>query len=121
MAKLKKTLRAQTKDDILGPYILDHDFRSTKVNAAGEATNDIVLRLNVFDIQYQNNLDIGRTIKKEINFFEDVLAGIYGYALVLRNSLVGISSDGQRHFNLIYVKRFLTSFLSVNVFFVFFQ
>ena len=39
----------------------------------------------------------------EIRLSEDVPAGIYSYVLALQNKLVSISSDGQRHFDLIQV------------------
>ena len=32
-------------------------------------------------------------------FSENILAGIHGYALVLTNKLVRVTSDGQRHFD----------------------
>ena len=37
----------------------------------------------------------------EFIILEKIPAGIYGYALVLRNKLVSMSSYGQRHFDLI--------------------
>ena len=40
----------------------------------------------------------------EFKFFEGVPAEIYGYALVLTKKLANISSDGQRHSDLIEVK-----------------
>ena len=41
--QVKEVFRALAKDKILKPYISDHDFRSTNVIAAGEATNDIIM------------------------------------------------------------------------------
>ena len=40
-------------------------------------------------------------MKVEFKFSEIIPAGIHGYALVLSNKLVCISSDGQRFFDLI--------------------
>ena len=37
----------------------------------------------------------------EVKFSEHTAARIYGYVLVLTNISVSISSDGQRHFDLI--------------------
>ena len=55
--------------------------------------------LYVFDIRYQKSLETAQPVNVEFKFSEDVPARIYGYALVLTNKLVSISSDGQRHFN----------------------
>ena len=86
---------AQTKGDILNPYISDKDF--TLSNRA----NDVGPNLYVFDIRFQKNLESAQPIKVEFEFSEKIPAGIYGYALVLTKKLVSISSDGQRHFDLI--------------------
>ena len=37
----KQAFEAIAKNDILNPFISDHDCRSTNVNAAGDTTNDI--------------------------------------------------------------------------------
>ena len=39
----------------------------------------------------------------ETKLSENFPAGLYGYALVLMNNLVSISSDGQRRFDMIWV------------------
>ena len=49
--QFKEAFRALTKDDILQPYVSDHDFRSSKNN------NDIGYKLYVFDIRYQKNFE----------------------------------------------------------------
>ena len=49
--QIKQAFRALTKDDILQPYISDHDFRSSDNN------NDIGYNLYVFDIGYQKNFE----------------------------------------------------------------
>ena len=51
------------------------------------------------DKRYQKDLERAQPIKAEFKFSEEFPAGIYGYALVLTNKLVGISSDHQRHFH----------------------
>ena len=93
--QIKEAFRALTKDDILQPYISDHDFRSSNNN------NDIGYNLYVFDIRYQKDFEDSQPIKVEFKFGGVVPAGIYGYALVLTNKKISISSDGQRHFDLI--------------------
>ena len=90
--QIKEAFRALTKDDNLKPYISDNDFGSSNNG------KDIGYNLYVFDIRYQKNLESAQPIKVE--FSENVPAGVYGYALVLTNKLVSISSDGQRHFGL---------------------
>ena len=93
--QIKEAFRALTKDDILIPYISDHDFRSSNNN------NDIGYNLYVFDIRYQKDFENSQPMKVEFKFDGVIPAGIYGYALVLTNKKISISSDGQRHFDLI--------------------
>ena len=93
--QIKKAFRALTKDDLLQLYISDNDFRSSN------NINDIRYNLYVFDIRYQKSLEKAQPIKVEFKFSENVPAGIYRYALVLKNKRISISSDGQRHFDLI--------------------
>ena len=93
--QIKEAFRALTEDDILQPYIYDKDFRSSNNN------NDIGYNLYVFDIRYQKDFENSQPIKMEFKFTGVVPAGIYGYALVLTNKRISISSDGQRHFDLI--------------------
>ena len=93
--QIKEAFRALTKDDILQPYISDHDFRSSNNN------NHIGYNLNVFDIRYQKNFENAQPIKVEFKFDQPVPAGIYDYALVLTNKKISISSDGHRHFDLL--------------------
>ena len=91
----EEAFKILTKDDILQPYISEHDFRSSNDG------NNIGYTLYVFDIRYQKNFESAQPIKVEYKFSENVPAGIYGYALVLTNKLISLSSDGQRHFDLI--------------------
>ena len=93
--QIKEAFRALTKDEVLQPYISDEDFRSSKNN------NDIGYNLYVFDIRYQKNFENSQPIKVEFKFIVVVPAGIYGYALVLTNKRISISSDGQPLFDLI--------------------
>ena len=87
-AQIKEAFRALTKGDILQPYISGNDFRSCNYD------DNIGYNLYVFDIRYQKNFESAQTIKVEYRFDGVVPAGIYGYALVLTNKLVSISSDG---------------------------
>ena len=94
--QIKEAFRALTKDDILQPYISDDNFRTSNVAANGVGYN-----LYVFDIRYQKNFTNSQPIEVEFKFEGVVPNDINGYALVLTNKLVSISSDGQRHFDLI--------------------
>ena len=95
--QIKKAFRVLTKDDMLQPYISDHDFSSLNDGKS------IGYNLYVFDIRYQNNFESAQPINVEFRFSEDVPAGIYGYALVSTNKLISIRSDGQQMFYLIQV------------------
>ena len=92
--QIKEAFRALTKDNLLQPYISDADF--------GSSNNDdnIGYNIYVFDIRYQKNFESSQPIKVEFKLDGLVAAGIYGYALVLTNKLISISSDGQRMFDL---------------------
>ena len=95
--QIKEAFKALTKDNILQPYISDHDFKSSNDG------NDIGYNIYAFDIRYQKNFENSQPIKVEFKFSENIVGGIYGYALVLTNRLVSISSDGQRMFDLTLV------------------
>ena len=92
--QIKEAFKALTKDDLLQPYISDADFRS---NNAGD---NIGYNIYAFDIRYQKNFESSQPIKVEFKFDGVIPAGIYGYALVLTNKLISISSDGQRMFDI---------------------
>ena len=94
--QIKEAFKALTKDNILQPYISDDNFRTSNV-----AANDVGYNLYVFDIRYQKDFTNSQPIKVEFKFDGVVPNDINGYALVLTNKLVSISSDGQRHFDLI--------------------
>ena len=93
--QIKEAFRALPKDHILKPDISDIEFRSSNNG------NDIGFILYVFDIRYQRILEGTEPIEVEIKFPENIPSGIYGYALVLTNSLVSIISDGNRLFDLL--------------------
>ena len=92
--QIKEAFKALTKDDILLPYISEDDFRSSN------EANNIGYNIYAFDIRYQKNFENAQPVKVEFKFSENINAGIYGYALVLTNRLISISSDGQRMFDL---------------------
>ena len=92
---IKEAFKALTKDDILQPYISEDDFRSSNEG------NNIGYNIYAFDIRYQKNFENAQPVKVEFKFSENIRAGIYGYALVLTNKLISISSDGQRMFDLV--------------------
>ena len=94
--QIKEAFKALTKDVSLQPYISEADFRRSNF-----AANDIGYNLYVFDIRYQKNFTNSQPIKVEFKFEGVVPNDINGYALVLTNKLVSVSSDGQRHFDLI--------------------
>ena len=94
--QIKEAFRALLKDNILQTYISEEDFRTSNVRAA-----DVGYNLYVFDIRYQKNYTASQTIKVEFKFDGVVTNNVNGYALVLTNKLVSISSDGQAHFDLI--------------------
>ena len=91
--QIKEAFKALTKDNILQPYISEDDFRSS--NDGDDGYN-----IHCFDIRYQKTYESGQSVKVEFKFDNVIPAGIYGYALVLTNRLVSISSDGQRMFDL---------------------
>ena len=94
--QIEEAFKALTKDDILQPYISEEDFRSSNVRA-----DDVGYNLYVFHIRYKKNYTASQPIKVEFKFDGVVPNDVNGYALVLTNKLVSISSDGQRHFDLI--------------------
>ena len=92
--QVKEAFKALTKDNLLQQYISEHDFRSSNDD------NDIGYDIYAFDIRYQKDFESSQPIKVESKFDGVVPAGIYGYAFVLTNRLISISSDGQRMFDL---------------------
>ena len=90
----REAFKALTKDNLLQPYISEHDFRSSNNG------DNIGYNIYVFDIRYQKKFESSQPIKVEFKFDGVVPAGIYGYALVLTNKLISISNDGQKMFDL---------------------
>ena len=60
--QIKEAFKALTKDNILQPYISDHDFRSSNDG------NDIGYNIYAFDIRYQKNFENGQPVKVEFKF-----------------------------------------------------
>ena len=87
---IKDGFRAPTKNDILQPYISDHDF-----------SVDFGYKLYVFDICYQEIFTASQPIRVQFKNDGVVFNVIYGYVLVLATKSVKASSDGQRQFDLI--------------------
>ena len=92
--QIKEALKALTNDNILQPYITEDDYRSSNDG------DNIGYNVHVFDMRYQKNSETGQSVKVEFKVDKVIPAGIYGYALVLTNSLISITSDGQRMFDL---------------------
>ena len=93
--QVKEAFRALSEDDILEPYISQHDFRSSN------DCNNIRENLYVFDIRYQKNFGSAQSVKVEFKFTGNVPEILNSYALVLTNKVISISSDGQTQFDLI--------------------
>ena len=94
-AQINGAFRALGKDDNLQPNRSDDDFRSSNVSVVKNGCN-----IYVFDIRYQQNFAFFQPIKVELKFDEVPPNDIKGYALVLTNEFLSVSSDGQRHFDL---------------------
>ena len=92
--QINEAFKALTNDNILQPYITEDDYRSSN---DGDNIGYIV---HVFDIRYQKNCETGQSVKVEFKVDKVIPAGIYGYALVLTNRIISITSDGQRMFDL---------------------
>ena len=95
-AQIKVAFRVLTKRDILQPYISDDEFRSSNTRV-----DFILYNLYVFDIRYQQNFTASQPSKVEITLDGVVPNDVNGYVLVLTNKSVFVSSDEQRHFDLI--------------------
>ena len=89
LVNFKQAFRALIKDDIIQPYISDHDFRSPNVRV-----DHVGYKLYVFDKRYQQKFTASQPVELEFNFDGVFGIDINGYALVLTNELVSISSDG---------------------------
>ena len=76
-------------------YIFCQDVRSSNVRA-----DDVGYDLYIFVIRYQEKVRASLPLKVEFKLDGVFPDDINGYALVLKNELVSIGSDGQRHFDL---------------------
>ena len=94
--QINEAFKALAKVDIPQPYISEEDFRTSIFRA-----KDVGYNLYVFDIRYQKKYTASQPINVVFKFNGVVPNDIKGDALVLTNKLVSISSDGQRHFDLI--------------------
>ena len=65
-----EAFRAVTHDDILQPYISEDDCRSSNDG------NDIGYNLHSFNTRYQKSFESTQPVKVELNFSENVPAGI---------------------------------------------
>ena len=74
--QVKEAFKALTKDNLLQPYISEHDFRSSNDG------DNIGYNIYAFDIRYQKDFKSSQPKKVEFKFDGVVPAGIYGYALV---------------------------------------
>ena len=87
--QFKETFRALTKDYVLQPYKSEEAFRTSNVRAV-----DVGYNLYVFDIRYQKNYTASQPIQTvEFKLDGVVPNNVNGYALVLTNKLVSISSE----------------------------
>ena len=59
----------------------------------------MLVTIYVFGLRYQQNLTAAQPIEVEFIFGGSVLNNVNGFALVLTNVLVSVSSDGGRHFD----------------------
>ena len=92
--QIKEAFKALTKDDILQPYMSEHDFRSS---------NDgdfIGYKLYVSVRRYQKNFESAQPIKVKFRFSSNVHAVNYGNALVLTKKLVGWPTNVRSSLNL---------------------
>ena len=94
--QIKQAFKAVTEDDTLQPFISNDNFRSSNVRP-----DDVGYNLYVSDIRYQKNSTSSQPTDVKFKFDGVVPNDVNRYALVLTNRLVSISSDGQRHFDLI--------------------
>ena len=92
--QIEEDFGALTKHYILHPYISEDDYRLC------DDGDDIGYTIHAFDIRYQKNFENSQPVKVELHFSENIPARINGYAFILNNRLVTISSDGQPMFDL---------------------
>ena len=96
---------------MLEPYICDDAYKSSNAGIV-----EIGYNIYVFDIQYQQLFTASQPIKVKFKLNGAVPKDLNGYALVLTNKLVPISSDGQRHFD--WSKWYLIFFITLSFSFI---
>ena len=91
--------RHLAKDNNLQPYITQKYFLTPNFYRDGNPG----YILYVFDIRHHQDYSSAPPIKVRFNFGPPVLiaTNLVGYALLLKNKLLSVSSDGERHFDLI--------------------
>ena len=79
----------KSETNLLSPFIDIHKFRTN-------------YKFFVFDLSKQNDNIASQPIRLEFKFNAAIdVADFIAYALVLTPKLISISSDGQRHFDLL--------------------
>ena len=78
----------KSETNLLNPFIDLHKFRTN-------------YNFYVFDLSKQKDQIASQPIRLEFKFSAIDVADYIAYALVLTPKLISISSDGQRHFDLI--------------------
>ena len=89
--------RHLAKDNNLQPYITQKNFITSNDYSDGNPGYN----LHVFDIRHHQDYSSSQPIKVRFDFRPAILAAtnLIGYALLLTNKLVSVSSDGQRQFD----------------------
>ena len=83
------------------PYIFDNECRITNVNDAGCAKKDVGYNSFSFLYRTSRNFAAAKPTKGQYKCVAVVPADKNGFALVVTNKLISVSSDGQRHCDLI--------------------
>ena len=89
-SRIKEAFRALTEENIKHSYISDNDFRSSNVRA-----DDVGYNLYAFDRRHQQVFRASQPIQVGFIFDGVVPNKKNGYALVLKNKLVSVSSAAQ--------------------------
>ena len=89
--------RKLAKEGFLQPYITQKDL----ITSNEDANNNIGYNLYVFDIRHHKRFSSAQPIKVMFDFRQPVptATNLIGYALLLTNKKLSISSDGQRNFD----------------------
>ena len=105
--KIVSCFRHLVNDNILQPYITQKDFVTSNNYPDGNPGYN----LYVFDIRHHQDSSSAQPIKVGFDFRPAIPAAtiLFGYALLLTNKKISISSDGQRQFDLALVYFFITS------------